>query len=496
MRTKTQGKETPSITKKSQEYKFILESMKEESRRLKSEIDLETRTTLSGTESYIARLQDQIDVYTRKINIEKARLESLDLEIKSVKDQIDQKKKSINLAKDKKESFSDIFAKVGKIEQKLDKKLQNYNQAVAENKKLRDEIDKLRRERNLFKNMHLSLEDEIKRTDSEKVDVVKARQKNARIIEEAKKKVEDLRREKEYNIRKYETLIEDLPKYEKIFQGEIDLPQMTEPQAEFSLTTSNLKLDSSPLKEVRLSKTIDKFVEKPEEMQIDSKKREWMDDLDKLVEKYRVSEYENNSLFNYVDDMTSEIEKLEKSISKIKKEIEDYKLQGIRTEEQKKKLMSELEVRISHTEARAEAYEKKNNKLMSTITSLKPSIENLLEKIGLNTSPLSEDDMTEPSSEPEKSVFFFNLIEVRTSEILQIYNYIKNPKSLSSPFERIGSITKIDEIKKKDVKKFDIDSLPVISDSPGPDEEAASFLPPTVFFDKCIEREGEILRKK
>src|SRR5574343_336097 len=147
MRTKTQGKETPSITKKSQEYKFILESMKEESRRLKSEIDMETRTTLSSTESYIARLQDQIDVYTRKINIEKSRLDSLDQEIKTVKDEIDQKKKSINIAKEKKESFSDIFARVGKIEQKIDKKLKNYNQAVAENKKLRDEIDKIRRER-------------------------------------------------------------------------------------------------------------------------------------------------------------------------------------------------------------------------------------------------------------------------------------------------------------------------------------------------------------
>jgi chromosome segregation ATPase len=491
MRVKPQGKETPSITKKTQEYKMNLDSMREESRRLKSEIDLENRSSLSGTESYIARLQDQIDIFTRKIDLENAKLCSLDLELNKVKKEIDEKKKNINLTKDKKQSFSDLFIKVGKIEQKLDKKLQNYNQAVAENKKIRDQIDKLRRERNLFKTIHSNLEEETKKTDFEISDFSKQKQKNLRHIQESKKKIEDLQKEKELTLKKYETLIEDLPKYEKMLQSELNMADQELP-TNFSLTTT-LKFDSSPIKEVRLSKTSEKFSEKPEEAHLVLKKKGWLENLNSLVTRFRISEHENSSLFNYVDDMTSEIEKLEKSISSIKKEIEDYKALGVKTEEQKKKLMSELEVRISHTEARAEAYEKKNNKLMLTVSSLKPSIEALLGKVGLNN-PL-DDDAVEPQSEPEKTVYFFNIIEVRTSEIIQIYNFLKNPKIISSPFERIATGLKNDD-RKKEFKKFDVDSLPVISDSPGLDEEAAAFLPSNVFFDKCIEREGEILRKK
>lgn len=497
MRTKTQGKELSSTAKQTQEYKVILEAMKEESRKLKTEIEIENKNSLSGPESYIARLQDQLDVYSRKIKQEELKLAKLDFEIQLVQSEIKEKRKNLSTPKvNKSESISIISANVTKTEHKLDKTLQHYNQAVAENKKLRDEIDKLRREKIVLKNISSGLEEELEKIDAEKSEILKQKEKNIRNREEAKKKLEDLQIEKESNKKRLDTLLEDLPKYEKKLEKEFKIQQSFGEDPSYTLDTHSLTFNTSysSFKGVRGRDSLEKPQIKLEDSEY-QKRIDWVDKMDGLVKQFRLSENENNSLFNYVDNLTSEIEKLEKSISKIKQEIEEYKKKGIETEELRKRNMSELEVRISHTEARAEAYEKKHNKMMNTIMSLKPGVESLLSKLGLGPDPLNESSSSEKEFSVASIVEYFNLIEIKTSEIMQIYSLMRNPKHSLSPFEKFGFNQKPAE-KKKEMKKFDIDLLPVISDSPGLDDEANLPLNANIFFDRCIEREGDLIKKK
>jgi len=51
------------------------------------------------------------------------------------------------------------------------------------------------------------------------------------------------------------------------------------------------------------------------------------------------------------------MEKLEQQISDIKSEIEKYKGQGMSSDNQRKKLMGQLEQRLEKTEQRANKYE-------------------------------------------------------------------------------------------------------------------------------------------
>ena len=77
------------------------------------------------------------------------------------------------------------------------------------------------------------------------------------------------------------------------------------------------------------------------------------------------------ALFNYVNELNGECEKLEEQISDIRSEIEKYKGQGLNTDNQRKKILKDLEERLQRTEAKAEQYEKKYEAAMKTVSALK-----------------------------------------------------------------------------------------------------------------------------
>ena len=61
-------------------------------------------------------------------------------------------------------------------------------------------------------------------------------------------------------------------------------------------------------------------------------------DIDELVTKFVEAEDKNFSLFNFVNELNSEIERLEMMISDTKAEIEKFKGQGLNTDNQRERL--------------------------------------------------------------------------------------------------------------------------------------------------------------
>ena len=72
------------------------------------------------------------------------------------------------------------------------------------------------------------------------------------------------------------------------------------------------------------------------------------------MDKFIQAEDQNFSLFNYVNELNAEIEKLEHQTSNVKAEIEKYKGQGVNTDNQRKKILRDLEDRLARTEAKAD----------------------------------------------------------------------------------------------------------------------------------------------
>ena len=132
------------------------------------------------------------------------------------------------------------------------------------------------------------------------------------------------------------------------------------------------------------------------------------------------AEEKNFSLFNYVNELNSDIEKLEMQISDTKIEIEKYKGQGVSTDTQRKQILRNLEDKLERTEQKTKEYNKSYNDAMGTINHLKTGIHSIFSRIGCGTG--STEEMLGNQGVTESNMMqYLGLIEQRTSEILQLY---------------------------------------------------------------------------
>ena len=103
-----------------------------------------------------------------------------------------------------------------------------------------------------------------------------------------------------------------------------------------------------------------------------------------------------------------------------------------------KKLLNDLAQRLKSTEHSAERYEMKYQDSLKTINSLKIGIQSIFNKIGCNTSAMSE--MLADSMVTEANMMqYLGMIEQRTNEILQLYakgmqNIYKTLLSIDVPY--------------------------------------------------------------
>jgi len=168
MRERLQTKESPNANHQSLQYRQTIESLKAETKKLKDQMQLDhIHTTPIGNESHIARLQDQGDIYTRKIEYETKKRDELDKKIIEIQEKIINKRASIGAAKKNKETNDTIVQKIKKTEHKLDKTLQKYNEAVAQNKKIHSQIDSLRREKKVYQTLRQRLTEEVEQKQQE-----------------------------------------------------------------------------------------------------------------------------------------------------------------------------------------------------------------------------------------------------------------------------------------------------------------------------------------
>lgn len=70
------------------------------------------------------------------------------------------------------ENHAQIQKQIKILENRLDKANQKFNEAIAHNKKLREEIDALRRERVIFDNIYRKLEKELHERRKEMADII------------------------------------------------------------------------------------------------------------------------------------------------------------------------------------------------------------------------------------------------------------------------------------------------------------------------------------
>merc|ERR1740138_524299 len=142
-----------------------IDKLRKDNESLKAELAMETRHTnrqaLSSTQSQLGALHDMGDTYTQKIEVENRNVRALDEQIQLLKQKILYQRKHMGGVNAARENQHMIQKQIRILENRLDKALVKFNEALAHNKNLRETIDNLRRERVVFDNIYRKLEKEL-----------------------------------------------------------------------------------------------------------------------------------------------------------------------------------------------------------------------------------------------------------------------------------------------------------------------------------------------
>jgi len=143
-------------------------------------------------------------------------------------------------------------------------------------------------------------------------------------------------------------------------------------------------------------------------------------DVNELVTSFLEAEEKNFSLFNYVNDVNTEIERLEHSTASMRNQIEKYRGQGMSTDNQRKKANKGLEDKLSKAKAKTDEYVSRYDRAVRTISQLKNGIHSIFTRIGAANTYV--DAMLGSQGVTESNMMqYLGIIEQRTSEILQAY---------------------------------------------------------------------------
>lgn len=443
--------------------------LKRDNDRLKEELAVETRQAKAASSTtsaaQISRLQDQADMYSRKIENEKRRIDEMDKQIEKIQENILQQRREMGGVNASRDNNKAIQKQIRMLENRLDKALVKFNEALGYNKKLRETIDNLRRERVVFDGIYKKLERELEEKKNEMAQIIEISNVAYEARDQARNEMMALKNAADQEQSQFEhewselgELIEEDRKRQDTLKSGGD----TEGQSDGKPGTSGGELvtaDDAVEEEQELRKRLSRAawsivknkanihvsqekVKSYEEAFDKIRKATGIDDIDTLVETFVKAEDENFALFNKVNDLGSEIETLEEEIRKLDQQVEEQKNdtqkkgtdedddetspggEGVgetaeQHQQERQSILEDLEEKLQKTNQKTGLYEHKYTEAMQTVTSLHGGIEKILRTLEVDESALQ---MLELGSVTEANMMqYLSIIERGTNKLLSDY---------------------------------------------------------------------------
>jgi len=384
--------------------------------------------------SFYFRLQDEASRYMKKIEMERAKISELDQQIVTYQEQILEQKTRLGGVNAAQVNNKLIQKQIKVLDNRLDKCLLKYNETIASNKVLRQKIDEYRRERIVFDVIYKKIERDLHEKKKEMTAIINDSKNAYQARDKSQAEMRNLQSQAEKERADFETEFKelgDLIKQQQIMLEQLRLKQFERTNDENVVTTSVSEERSGEMassmanwgngnKDKNLAPLSQEKIHSYEEMLLKVQDSTGIYDINEIVNKFLEAEEQNFSLFNYVNDVNSEIERLEHSISTMRNQIEKYKGQDASSNTQRKKTVRDLEDKLTRTDKKAEDYEGRYNLAVRTINQLKNGIQSIFTRIGATSA--SVDEMLGNQGVTESNMMqYLGIIEQRTTEILQAY---------------------------------------------------------------------------
>jgi chromosome segregation ATPase len=371
-------------------------------------------------------------MYIRRIEIERTKVEELDVAIAQYQEKILDQKARMGGVNASQVNNQMIQKQIRVLENRLDKCLLKFNDTLAQNKVLRQRIDEYRRERVVFDSIYKKLERELHEKKKEMAAIIEDSKNAYQAREKAQSEMVTLQQHSDKERTEFESEFNELGemiKQQQAMLEQLRLRQLENTQEDRAqhITSRDEKKNDTVIPLGVWSNNKDKVIPLSQE-KISSyedalhkiQESTGIYDINEIVTRFLEAEEQNFSLFNYVNDINSEIERLEHSIADMRNQIEKYRGQGMSTDTQRKKALRDLEDKLTRTVKKADDYDFRYQRAVKTIAQLKNGIHSIFTRIGASTTSVEE--MLGNQGVTESNMMqYLGIIEQRTSEILQAY---------------------------------------------------------------------------
>ena len=386
----------------------------------------------------------------RKIEVERSSIAELDAQIAAAQATLLEQKRRMGGVNAAKENHSIISKQIRVFESRLDKSLARFNESLGRNKDLRGQVDDLRQERVVFDGVYKKLERELHDRKKEMAAIIEDSKNAYQARDQAHAELSSLRDNVETEQGEFEREWEKLG---RVMEEELRLretlgrmaPSSSAPHegglASLATGRSLTRLASSqpaggdggtdggetqpPIGE-----------EGGEHMDSAALFEDSFDrireatgatDVDELVGRFLSTEDKNFRLFNFVNGVNAEVERLEGAIAATRAETEAFRGVGAGSNAQKKKVLREMAAHLEKIETKTVDHETSSASSSETIAQLRNGIQSIFTRLGANRGLGSGDDSAADEVLGNQGVTETNMmqhlsiIEGRITEVLESF---------------------------------------------------------------------------
>ncbi|XP_053547009.1 outer dynein arm-docking complex subunit 1 [Bombina bombina] len=388
-----------------------------------------------GSRDKLHSLLEQQDELDELLAREKETIAEIEQEIKSWERKLLDQRKQMKCSTGPIQQNIHVQKNVKVLENRLDRALTRFNSQLAKNAKMREEIDILRIERYRFEQLYKKLEKELLQTRKEIGSVIDESSAAYDARDEAQTKMLQLREKAEKDLNQHTAEIKEL---QRIIDHDRRLKEF------MGIKTQERSISEEVLdaRRKREKDELEKKKRDPTEDTIETYEQAFQqiravtgeDNLDILVNRFIEVEDQNFALFNYVNEQNNEIERLMEQITEIKKEIEEFKAQGVRLDQEHQAILKNIERKRDNAAKLADGYQEQLKGVMKIIDQLKEGIDSLFKKINCDRSILDEMLGSSSSIRETNIMQYLGLIEQKTNEILAIQSFLDS-KNYDKPYD-------------------------------------------------------------
>ncbi|XP_063293205.1 outer dynein arm-docking complex subunit 1 isoform X2 [Pelobates fuscus] len=454
------------------EREELLKNLKISESRSNQTRDMESQETLHS-------LLEQKDELEEQLALEKQTINNLEQEIRSWEKKLSkQKKQEVVSSGSTIQQKTQAQKHVKVMENRLHRSLTKFNSQLVKNAKMREEIDIMRIERSRFEQLYRKLEKELLQTRKEIALVIDDSSSAYDARDEAQTKMLQLKEKAEKDLNQHTAEIKEL-------QRVIDHDRRLKEFMGIKTQERSISEEVLEARRRREKEELEKKKRDPTEETIETYEQAFQkiravtgeDNLDILVNRFIEVEDRNFALFNYVNEQNNEIERLTEQISEIKKEMDAFKAQGVRLDQEHRTILKNIEGKLEEASGLADSYQQQLKGVMKILDQLKTGIDSMFRKINCDRSILDEMLGSSSSIRETNIMQYLGLIEQKTNEILAIQSFLDS-KNYDKPYNPqdtarvlLGQLTDIQAPMFQIQPPATGDDYDSDTDSPGADEE-------------------------